>query len=60
MDIFRHHFFCLLNIVEKSTQNGITEVHIVSAHNNKVSLEWYTDIFIQKWMSSLFDDDLSF
>lgn len=35
----------IMNIVEKSSQNGITEVHIVSAHNNKVTLEWYMDIF---------------
>ena len=35
----------ILEIVENSSKNGITEVHIVSAHNNQVGLEWYLDIF---------------
>lgn len=34
----------ILEVVEKENQKGIDEVHIVSAHNNKVSLEWYMDI----------------
>ena len=35
----------ILNIVEASAKKDITEVHIVSAHNNKVTLDWYMDIF---------------
>ncbi|EJF07336.1 putative menaquinone biosynthesis protein, SCO4494 family [Thiovulum sp. ES] len=35
----------ILDIVENSSKNGITEVHIVSAHNGKAGLNWYMDIF---------------
>ena len=35
----------ILEIVEKSIQNGIKEVHIVSAHNPETGLEWYLEIF---------------
>ena len=35
----------ILSEVEKSTQNGIKEVHIVSAHNPDTGLEWYLDVF---------------
>jgi aminodeoxyfutalosine synthase len=35
----------ILKIVENSVQNGIKEVHIVSAHNPNTGLEWYLEIF---------------
>ncbi len=35
----------ILNIVRTSSENGITEVHIVSAHNDEVGINWYLDIF---------------
>jgi aminodeoxyfutalosine synthase len=35
----------ILNIVDGSVQNGIKEVHIVSAHNPNTGLEWYLEIF---------------
>ena len=35
----------ILNIVKESYKKGIKEVHIVSAHNDKVGLEWYLGIF---------------
>ena len=35
----------ILSILQKSVQNGITEVHIVSAHNPAAGLEWYLEIF---------------
>jgi aminodeoxyfutalosine synthase len=35
----------ILKIVKESSSRGVKEVHIVSAHNNNVSLEWYLDIF---------------
>jgi len=35
----------ILKTVDNSVKNGITEVHIVSAHNNEVGLDWYLDIF---------------
>jgi aminodeoxyfutalosine synthase len=35
----------ILDIVSNSVGNGITEVHIVSAHNPNVTLQWYLDIF---------------
>ena len=35
----------ILEIVENSVKNGITEVHIVSAHNPNAGLDWYFDIF---------------
>lgn len=35
----------ILQIVEKSSKNGIKEVHIVSAHNPHTGLKWYMDIF---------------
>ena len=35
----------ILSAVEKSYQNGIKEVHIVSAHNPAVGLQWYLEIF---------------
>ena len=35
----------ILKIVEEIDKNGITEVHIVSAHNPDVTLEWYLGIF---------------
>ena len=35
----------ILDIVKKSSQNGIKEVHIVSAHNPDTGLEWYLEIF---------------
>ena len=45
----------ILEIVEKSIQNGIKEVHIVSAHNPETGLEWYLEIFskIKEKFSSL-------
>ncbi|OCL83331.1 aminofutalosine synthase MqnE [Arcobacter porcinus] len=35
----------ILKTVEKSSKNGIKEVHIVSAHNPNTGLDWYMDIF---------------
>ncbi len=35
----------ILSIVEDASKRGIKEVHIVSAHNDKVGLEWYLGIF---------------
>jgi len=35
----------ILDIVKQASDNGALEVHIVSAHNNKVPIEWYFDIF---------------
>jgi len=35
----------ILNILDTSVQHGITEVHIVSAHNPDAGLEWYMEIF---------------
>jgi aminodeoxyfutalosine synthase len=35
----------ILDIVENSSQKGIREVHIVSAHNDQTGLDWYMDIF---------------
>ncbi len=35
----------ILAIVEDASKRGVKEVHIVSAHNDKVGLEWYLGIF---------------
>jgi aminodeoxyfutalosine synthase len=35
----------IMSIVETSVKNGAKEVHIVSAHNDRVGIEWYFDIF---------------
>jgi aminodeoxyfutalosine synthase len=35
----------IMNTVASSVQNGIKEVHIVSAHNPNTGLEWYLEIF---------------
>ena len=35
----------ILKIVNDSNQRGITEVHIVSAHNPDAGLEWYLEVF---------------
>ncbi len=35
----------ILKTVENSVQNGIKEVHIVSAHNPATGLQWYLEIF---------------
>lgn len=35
----------ILGILENSVKNGITEVHIVSAHNPATGLEWYLEVF---------------
>lgn len=35
----------IMTIVDNSVKNGAKEVHIVSAHNNKVGIDWYFDIF---------------
>jgi len=35
----------ILETVESSVNNGIKEVHIVSAHNPDTGLEWYLDVF---------------
>ena len=35
----------ILSQLEVSVKNGITEVHIVSAHNPDAGLEWYLEIF---------------
>ncbi|OPX27099.1 MAG: aminofutalosine synthase MqnE [Campylobacteraceae bacterium 4484_166] len=35
----------ILDNIAKSIDNGIDEVHMVSAHNPNVGLDWYMDIF---------------
>ena len=35
----------ILNIVKNAVTHDIKEVHIVSAHNDKVGIEWYLGIF---------------
>jgi len=35
----------ILDIVKNSIKNGIKEVHIVSAHNEKAGLKWYMEVF---------------
>jgi len=35
----------ILSIAEEAIINGAKELHIVSAHNDKVGLEWYMDMF---------------
>lgn len=35
----------IIETVKKSCENGIKEVHIVSAHNPNTGLEWYLDVF---------------
>ena len=35
----------ILQIVQQSVENGIKEVHIVSAHNPNTGLDWYLQIF---------------
>jgi len=35
----------ILNIAKEAIQNGAKELHIVSAHNNQVGLEWYMGAF---------------
>ncbi len=35
----------ILNVVDGSVNNGIKEVHIVSAHNPNTGLEWYMEVF---------------
>ncbi|NOQ32203.1 MAG: aminofutalosine synthase MqnE [Helicobacteraceae bacterium] len=35
----------ILDIVKESNERGITEVHIVSAHNPDTGLEWYLEVF---------------
>lgn len=35
----------ILEIAKNSFEKGATELHIVSAHNNQVGLDWYMDIF---------------
>ena len=35
----------ILSAVGQSVQNGIDEVHIVSAHNPNTGLEWYLEVF---------------
>ncbi len=35
----------VLQIARNSIKNGAKELHIVSAHNDKVGLEWYFDMF---------------
>ena len=37
----------ILQAAKQAYENGATEVHIVSAHNNQVPLQWYLDIFQQ-------------
>ena len=37
----------IIDIVDKSVEKGIKEVHIVSAHNPDTGLNWYLDIFKQ-------------
>ncbi len=35
----------ILDILEKSVKNNITEVHIVSAHNPHTGIQWYMEVF---------------
>jgi aminodeoxyfutalosine synthase len=35
----------ILKIAKTAVESGVKEFHIVSAHNDKVGLEWYFDIF---------------
>ena len=35
----------VLKIVEDASKRGVKEVHIVSAHNDQVGLDWYLDMF---------------
>jgi len=35
----------ILSIAKDAIKNGAKELHIVSAHNDKVGLEWYMDMF---------------
>ncbi len=35
----------VLQIVEDASKRGVKEVHIVSAHNNQVGLDWYLGMF---------------
>ncbi|MDR0467296.1 MAG: aminofutalosine synthase MqnE [Campylobacteraceae bacterium] len=35
----------MMSIVDNACSNGVKEIHIVSAHNANMSLEWYFDIF---------------
>ncbi|WP_169973239.1 aminofutalosine synthase MqnE [Campylobacter sp. RM16191] len=35
----------IMQIVEKSVENGAKEIHIVSAHNPNTSWQWYLEIF---------------
>ncbi len=35
----------ILNIAKEAVKNGAKEFHIVSAHNNKVGLDWYMGMF---------------
>ena len=35
----------VLCIVEDASKRGVKEVHIVSAHNDQVGLDWYLDMF---------------
>ncbi len=35
----------VLKIVEDANKRGVKEVHIVSAHNDQVGLDWYLDMF---------------
>jgi aminodeoxyfutalosine synthase len=35
----------ILSILDNSIKNGITEVHVVSAHNPDAGFEWYMEIF---------------
>ncbi|MDD3463802.1 MAG: aminofutalosine synthase MqnE [Sulfurospirillaceae bacterium] len=45
----------ILTTLENSCKNGITEAHIVSAHNPEMGLEWYVELFtkIKKQFPSL-------
>ncbi len=44
----------ILDIVKNATKEGIKEVHIVSAHNDKVGIDWYLGIF--KKIKDLYPD----
>jgi aminodeoxyfutalosine synthase len=35
----------ILRLSQEATKSGADEVHIVSAHNDQVGLDWYVDIF---------------
>lgn len=35
----------ILNTILQSSKNGITEVHIVGAHNQNLRIEWYSTLF---------------